>query len=267
METIMQAGRQARALGDGVHREFFLCLMLMFWLLAGVHAPAHGIGMTVRVCVDERPWMPFTSPDPDLPGTFQRIVSAAAQGLGAHVETTIAPWSQCKEYLKQGEVDALIGASDSVRNQGTMALPMKGAKTDSSRALGSARIVLARRFDSRADWNGRNFVNVSLPVAVASGTDAMIEAVKRGRAVPDEAGRTDEQNLARLASRRVDLMAGYENDVAVLVAGKYHRTVEVLPVPLSDNYYYLGFSRQFYDDYRDFAERFWNKLREVRSVY
>ncbi len=233
---------------------FALALMAGTALAQGVARPV------VHVCVDERAWLPFTSPDPAAPGTMQLIVSAAARELGLKLVVTALPWRRCQENVRIGRMDGMIGAAYVPFNRELAVFPMAGVEVDSRRSLGTARVLLVKRRGSAASWNGRTFAHLTRPVGTPAGTSLLSDAVRSGAAIVDDGAKTDHRNLTKLLGGRVDLMAGYEHDIRLLIANNGAGKVVVLPVPLAVTHHYLALSKLFVTFYPVLAEQLWTLI-------
>lgn len=221
--------------------------------------------MAMTACVDDRPWLPYTNPDLKKPGTMQVLVAQVAAELGVALEVRALPWRRCQQDVRTGKVDAVIGAADVPFNRELAEFPLAGGEVDQQRALGVARVVLAKRVDSPVDWDGQTFHLLTTPVGTAAGTQIMIEQVKRHGGRADEGARTDERNLEKLLAKRIDLMAAYDLDLQPLLSGKYQGKVVVLPIPLSETSYYLVFAKKFAVGHQDLVQRFWHSLAATKK--
>lgn len=218
-------------------------------------------------CIDERPWVPFTSPDARNPGQMQVIVDAVARELRYSVQVVVLPWRRCLESVRSGKIDALIGAGDVPYTRELAEFPRIGNVTDTGRSLGKARIMLVKRQSSTVGWDGSRFIDLKRPVGVSMGTQIMLTTVKDAGAVADDGGKTDLQNIRKLLESRVDLMAAYEFDLKELLAKGFLNKVEVLPVPLNEANYYLAFSKVYYARNAEAVEAIWNKIGTIRNLY
>lgn len=216
-------------------------------------------------CIDDRPWIPYTNPDPKHPGDMQILINNTAQELRLTIDVVVLPWRRCLESVRSGKIDAMIGGGDVPFNRELAEFPKNGMAIDTSRSLGTARVMLVKRNGSPSGWDGSHFVNVAKPIGVAMGTQVMINAVSHAGAYADEGAKTDDQNMRKLLQHRVDLMAGYEFDLKELINKNYLGQVTVLPIPLIETHYYLAFSKPFYAKNSEFVETFWNRLSNLRD--
>lgn len=216
------------------------------------------------MCIDDRPWIPYTNPAPGKPGSMQLLISMVAKDLGLTVDVVALPWKRCQESVRAGRLDALVGAGFVPLNRELAEFPLYGEGAETRRSLGAARVVLVRRIGSNADWDGKKLTDCAKPVGVPFGTQIIIDEVQKRGCFVDAGGKTDDQNIQKLLQMRVDLATGYENDIRELVDTKYKGLVTVLPIPLFETHYYLAFSKQFYAGNQRLVEAFWAKIAEVK---
>lgn len=236
-------------------------------LLTTANASGGNLATSFTACVDDRPWFPYTNPNLRNPGIMQVLTDSVADDLGVTVEVVALPWKRCLESLRSGKIDAMIGGADLPFTRELAVFPKHGSEADTNRSLGTARIMLVKRSGSDVDWNGKEFINLLKPVAVAMGTQMMITAVETASGISDQGGKTDDQNLRKLIQNRVDLMAGYEYDLKDLIEKSYPGVVTVIPQPLVETHYYLAFSKQFYSRNSQLAEVFWNRIATDRASF
>jgi polar amino acid transport system substrate-binding protein len=220
--------------------------------------------LSFSACIDERPWIPYTNPNFRNPGIMQLLTDLVAADMGMTVSVVALPWKRCLESVRSGKIDAMIGGADVPFTRKLAIFPKNKGAVDTNRSLGTARILLVKRIPSEVDWNGKDFINLSGPVAVAMGTQAMINAVVNAGAVADEGGKTDDQNLRKLMQNRVELMAAYEFDLKNLIDRNDSAVIAVLAKPLLETHYYLAFSKSFYARNSQLAESFWDRIPSRR---
>ncbi|MES2744693.1 MAG: hypothetical protein V4655_04660 [Bdellovibrionota bacterium] len=224
---------------------------------------------SISACIDERPWIPYTNPDLEKPGTMQILVAYASRDLNVRLKVEALPWKRCLADVRSGRIDAAIGASDAPFILQFAEFPrLIGSETsDTNRSLGTARIMLVKRIESSIDWDGATLTHLKKPIGTAMGTQAMRTAVLKFGGEVDDAARTDDQNLRKLLLDRVDLMAGYEFDLEEIIRTSYEGKVAILSTPLLESHYYLAFSKTFYRKHPALAETFWNKIANLRLGY
>ena len=224
---------------------------------------SHAWADSLRLCVDDRPWLPYTNPEHGVSGAMPLLIGMAAEKLGLKVDYVALPWKRCQGNVETGKLDALVGAGFVSLNQTLAVFPMQGDEVDSRRSLGSARVVLARR-KGEGDPSPGNEALCAKPVGVPFGTQIILDELHKMGCQTDTGAKTDEQNIHKLLLRRVDFIAGYENDIQFLIDTKYKTQVEILPAPLFEAHYYLAFSKQFYKAHRAQVEALWSNIAKIK---
>lgn len=257
-------GHSSRA--EGVK---FLKFVANFLLIVGLASSlkSYSAVSSFSACIDERPWIPYTYPKVETPGSMQIMIVNASRAVNLSVDVRALPWKRCLESVKAGKIDAIIGASDVPLIRQFAEFPkVPGTEfPDETRSLGTARIMLVKRVGSDIEWNGRSLSHLKKPVGVAMGTLIMQSTVQKLGGNPDDGAVTDDQNMKKLLQHRVDLMAGYENDLEVLIRKGYAGQVAILPTPLIESHYFLAFSKHFYSNNRILTESIWSRLAELRN--
>ncbi|SCK05226.1 hypothetical protein [Vogesella sp. LIG4] len=246
------------------YRQLCQLIWLGSALLLAMPAAAQA-GTVLKVCVDEVPWLPYTVPDDRRPGTMQQLLQLTATELDVQVVSSYKPWKRCLQEVSSGQQDALLGAGPAPLNLGLSVFPLRYGKVDPERALGAARVVAFRRIASNVDWDGHHFQHLTRPVAVPSSYPLLIDAARRGGAQVDDGGKSSEQNLGKLLAERVDLAIGYENDLKDATDKHFRGLVTQLPLAISEDFYYLSFSRRFYTAHIALAEQLWAALPRLRK--
>lgn len=219
----------------------------------------------IRTCIDERPWIPYTHPDPRKPGTMQRAIRSIGKKLGIQIIDSPLPWRRCQAFVRSGAADAMVGGSYMDFNLEFSDFPMLGNAANSKKSLGFARVILLRRAGSAADFDGKSFLHTNLPVGTPAGTRIVLAEAQKFGPVDDDA-HTDEQNIQKLLAKRIDLMAGYEFDLKELIKGKYEGKVEILARPLVASHYYLAFSKKFTAENRELVELIWKEIEASKRM-
>ncbi len=218
-------------------------------------------------CIDERPWVPYTHPDLKRPGKMQILVYKVSREMKVHVEVEALPWKRCLDSVRQGKIDAALGAGAIPFIQSFAAFPStnSGRQVDSKRSLGAARVMLAKRKNSQIDWKGESFENLKKPIGAPLGTYTISRAIYSQGGQIDNTAKTDEQNIKKLLQNRVDLVAAYEFDLQELIRKHFSKEVSILPIPLVESHYYLAFSQSFYHRNSEFVEAFWTLIGKKQS--
>ncbi|WP_228893566.1 hypothetical protein [Pseudoduganella aquatica] len=219
--------------------------------------------MTLRLCVDERPWPPYLTPSGD--GMAQRLLRDAAQEAGATLATYAAPVTRCREEIRYNSADGFPIAPYTPALLPFMAFPMRGGEPDPARAVMSARTLAYRRTGSATHWDGVRFTHLATPVLVRFGSVLMIDKLAAMGVQTDDSGKTLSANFAKLLAGRADIVVGLETTgLALLALPEFAGKIEALPAPFTEEAYYLGLSKAFYDAHPQLSERLWDAIARQR---
>lgn len=226
------------------HGALFLCTFLLS-ILPSAQSAAPAPPLLLRLCVDERPQLPFITPDGR--GTAGELIRMAAVQSGMEVAFHGAPVSRCREEIRAGVADGFATAPYTPSLLGFMAFPMAGAEPDSARAIMVARAMVFRRKGSALDWDGRQFRERSLPVLLPFGAAMLLDRMQSLGVPHDDKGKTLEMNFSKLAAQRGDAAVGAEYaGMALLAQPRFAARLEMLPLPFSEQPYFLGVSSAYY---------------------
>ncbi|PWC53902.1 transporter substrate-binding domain-containing protein [Azospirillum sp. TSO22-1] len=206
-----------------------------------------------------------TAIDWEKPGLTPELLRLAAVRAGVEFTFQRVPWKRGLFLIETNEADGLFQASYLPDRTGTMAYPMKAGRPDPARSLMEQRYVLYKRPGAAVAWDGARLTGADAPVGAISSYSVVDELTRLG--IPVDEAKTQEHNLDKLVGGRIAAYAGMEAMTDAQIAAhpdKYGRLVKVMP-PLVSKPYYLVFSRSFYSEHRDVAERIWDAIAEVNA--
>lgn len=199
------------------------------------------------------------------PGLTLELLRLAAGRAGIDLVFERMPWKRAVYLIETNEADGLFQTSFLPDRTSTMVYPMRDGRHDPTRALLEQRYILYTRPGSPLAWDGTRLTGADGPVGAISSYSVVDELKRLG--IPVEEGKTQEQNLDKLVGGRIAAYAGMETMADVQIAGnpaKYGRLVKVMP-PLIAKPYYVVFSRGFYAEHADVAERLWDAIAAVNA--
>lgn len=218
-----------------------------------------------QVCVEEQPLIPLANAGKEPRGYAEILIRDTASNLGMTVDEVVAPWARCQKMLSSGYYDAVLNMAYAGKNKIIGAFPMTPSGTpDTNKAVGRYTSYLFRRIGSKADLVDGKIVNTAKPVGIQAGYQLHRDLILgMGWSVIEIPNRAS-QMAEMLAAGRIDLVAG---DFAMqrVVDMKYKTVLEPLPVPFSESFVYLVFSKTYYASNRQAAERFWAEMVRVRN--
>lgn len=220
--------------------------------------------LTLRLCADERSHMPFINASGG--GMVGMLIQQAAQETGVTVQYYGAPITRCREELRANLASGFPGVPLTPSVQSFMAFPMQAGEIDNSRAVMNARALVYRRVGSSAGWDGKKFTDVSTPVMVPMGSVLLFDRLTAMGVPFDDGSKTLEGNFNKLLGKRGELVVGSEFSGAALLADpRFAGKIEALPLPFSDEAYFLALTKAIYDANPDTVERLWNALARIRK--
>jgi polar amino acid transport system substrate-binding protein len=238
----------------------FLGLVLLCAQGSALAAP-----LVVRMCTDEAPRPPHTTPKGD--GIVDQLIRQAASEAGVQLEYFPAPLARCQQEILSGRADGFPSApaAKSLLRQGQAAFPTKAGKPDRSRAVSIMRSIVYRRIGSDVGWDGKKFTNLKTAALVPSTSILMIERLQAVGVKVDANSKTQEANFAKLVAGRADIALGLEPVGAALLAHpEYSSRIEALPVAFTEEPYYFVVGMQFYKKHTQLVETIWANIARIR---
>ncbi len=234
-------------------------------LLALLMLPLVAHGSDLRLCTDDKSHMPFMTPQGG--GLAGMLIQMAAKEVGVQVEFHAAPTTRCREEIRVGVAHGFPTAPYTPALEPFMAFPMKNGKPDAERAVMTARAVVFRLKASPAHWDGTQFSHVSKPVLIPFGAVLLVDRLKAMEVPADDKGKTLEANLIKLLAGRGEVAIGSETSgLALLATPQFQGKIEMLPIAFTEEPYYLGLNRQFYEANTEQMEALWTAVGRIRKT-
>ncbi len=238
-------------------------LLAGYLLFAVAAVPAQAV--TLRLCTDEQSRLPYITPQGT--GMADLLIREAAREVGVTVEFRPAPISRCREEIRVHAVDGFPTVPYSPSVTEFMAFPMHGAEPDPGRAVSHIRSLVFRRIGTAASWDGARFVQLNTPVLVPFGSVLLLDRLTQMGVPLENTARGLEANFQKLLAGRAELAVGSEFTGAALMAQpQYTGKIEALPLPFSDEPYYLSVSKRFRDAHPDTVEKLWIAMARIRKT-
>lgn len=106
---------------------------------------------------------------------------------------------------------------------------MTGTAPDTSRAVSVVRFAVYQKKGGTVRWDGSAFAGLDQrPVGIQVGL-AVAQRLRQTGVKADEGAKTIEQNLEKLAQRRVQAMVALEGEAQPLIARRFAGRIEALP--------------------------------------
>ena len=219
--------------------------------------------LTLRLCADEKSHLPFMTASGG--GVVGHLIQLAAQETGVTIQYYGAPTTRCREELRANLAHGFPTVPVTPSVQPFMVFPMSGGEVDNSRAVMNARAMVFRRVGSSAGWDGKKFIDVSTPIMVPTGSVLLFDRLSAMGVPFDDGSKTLEGNFTKLLGKRGELVVGAEfSGLALLVDPRFAGKIEALPLPFSDEAYFLALTRTVYEANPDTVERLWNAVARIR---
>lgn len=227
--------------------------------------PALAQAAKLRVCTDVHPHPPFLMPDGS--GSAGRLVAAGARAAGFDIEFYAVPLARCRVEAETNIVHGFPMTPYIPNVLPYARYPMRNGLPDVSRATMRARIMLYQRVGGPVTWNGRQVGGLVRPVLVPSGSLAMIDVLRKIGAPMDEQGRSLRANLSKLVAGRGDAAVGvWEEGVPLLTLPEFAGKIEMLPLPVHEQAYFLVVTKTFYAEHTGAVEAMWNKIGRLNQA-
>jgi polar amino acid transport system substrate-binding protein len=212
---------------------------------------------------ESSPFLSGRPPDQPLPGLAVDIVRAAAASIDCSVTFVRRPGQRVLSEVGAGMHAGALMFSYSDERARKLAYPIADGALDPSRRLARMTYYLYRPLGGKLEWDGSKLSHVDGDIGANLGYAVVADLRKLGIKV-EEVG-TTAQNLEKMQRGRLAGYAMHDYGVDPLLrAGRYSK-IEKLPIALSTRDYYLAFSRAFYQQHREQAERMWDAIAQLRE--
>ena len=233
-------------------------------LAALLLCPGIAFAAKLRVCTDVHPHAPYLMPDGS--GSAGRLVAAGAQAAGFDLEFYAVPLARCRAEAEANVVHGFPMAPYIPDVLPYARFPMRNGKPDAARATMRARIMLYQRSGGQVTWDGRQLRGLVRPVLVPSGSLAMIDVLRKLGAPMDEQGRSLHANLSKLMAGRGDAAVGvWDEGVHLLTLPEFAGKVEMLPIPMFEQPYFLAVTKAYYAQHGPKVEVMWNTIGRLNQ--
>ncbi|MBA5607735.1 hypothetical protein H3H36_20475 [Duganella sp. FT3S] len=200
----------------------------------------------------------------DGQGIVDQLIRDAAREVGMEVEFRVAPTARCREEVNHDLADAFPVVPYTRLLTAIFAYPMRGQGADPARAVVRERVFVFRRVGTSVDWNGRRFSGLQTPVLVPAAAALLLDHLAVLQVPVDMSGHSPQSVFDKLLAKRADAALCWELACAMLLAKlPYADKVEMLPTPFTDELYYFGISRRFYEAHTDQVERLWDAIGHI----
>lgn len=202
----------------------------------------------------------------ERPGMAVELMQMAASALDLDLQLSRLPNRRVVVAMTGKTADCAFALSFLPDRAATVAYPMKNARLDRSRRIGSSVYVVYRRAGSPIEWDGKRFSGIEgQAVGINAGFAARDELARLG--VPVEEADSTSSNMRKLAAGRI---AAYVVHAAIgddYLARTAQPGIEKLAVPFLEKDYYVVVNRAFVAEHPDLVERLWDHLGALREQH
>ncbi len=200
-------------------------------------------------------------------GRLNRLFQMAQKKLNLPMLIEPLPWKRCLRDVSLGLKDGAIDASFNEERAAYASFPgMAQGKLDISRRLRNGAYALYRVRGTKADWNGKQFLNLTGPVAVQIGYSVIQDINKLGIATDETPGGAEVVMRKLLAGRsQLAALISEEGD-HLLQSQEFAEKIERLPLPIVEKPYFLIVNTGFYHAHTAQIEQLWTTLAKLREA-
>ena len=239
-----------------------LCVLLA--LVTGMAAHA-AKGPPLRLCyedVDQRPWS-----TPRGTGLNFELLKKVEILLNEQFTYAPKPWKRCLSELQLGQVDAVIGAADSVNRRVWSRIPqLPDGREDPSRAMFEDTALVFLRVGGKASWDGHELVAPGKAVVVQSGY-LVAQRLREKGYDPHETVKSAADALRILAAGGFDvaILQGLEASKVAREDARFKGRVREVAPPFATVNLHLMVAKGAYERDPQRIEAIWEAIGTVRQ--
>ena len=225
----------------------------------------------VTLAYGEYPFAPYQMGEglrpANPPGLAVELVMQSAAHLGIDVTLRRMPVKRILHLLENGLLDGAIGYSYTPDRAEFLMYPRTiTGVADESKQLYTLEYYLFSRPDFVPQGLGNGLAGLAqYRLGVAGGSS--IAQVLDAQGIRYEAARTPEQDLAKLLSRRLDLVLGPNEPTSQLINSLgWKQQIRRFGEPLLAREYYLVFNKSFCREHGSLCERWWHEIQQRRDA-
>lgn len=227
---------------------------------------------TLKVCLNDVAHAPWRLPDAQGRASRQGLdfvfLQLLAERAGVRVEVDLLPWKRCLADIKIGLQDAILGISYLPEREELGHYPQIAGHPDETLAVRRDQYAWYAPAGSPLRWDGKQVHGLTPEALVGVQSGYSVAAVVKGMGLKvDEAARTVEANLGKLAKGRIQLAALQAKEADQLLQRKpgLAQAVQRLEPLLQERPYYMMFSRNFIARSKRALPLWWREVVGVRD--
>lgn len=187
----------------------------------------------------------------------------AGRDVGLAVTVLRQPSARCRLGLTSGEIDAMPLPAIPLY-MGDLDFPLgPQGQVDSGLRMARFQFVLVRRRGDVVEWDGLRFLPASPVVGVRRGVSTLVQRLQGLGVTLDDKASANDQLLAKLLARRVDLAAMSREEFQALAASQ--PALEALSTPLISTDLHLAVARQLNGPVRERLQAWREQIARLRD--
>lgn len=245
--------------------KFSFILSSAFLLFAPAVANASEVVLRMVYSVEKSyPNMMGQGPEiPNPPGIVIDIIKQTAKDIGVKIELRRLPDKRLFVHLKNGKADGNFSHSFSKDRMEFGVYPMKNGEPDSDKRTNTAQYYLYKSKGSSLQSTAESLTQNGTLIGAQLGFSIVNDLTALGAKVTEV--ESSESLFKMLETGRVNGIAIHDNEGDFYVKTNKLNQIEKVEPPLKTKHYYLMFSHQFVEKHPQIAEKFWNRIGEIRE--
>ncbi|WP_417334581.1 hypothetical protein [Halarcobacter sp.] len=196
---------------------------------------------------------------------YLKKITKIANSIGVSVKFQGVPWQRALLMLKVNKADGVINASYKENRALYAVYPKTSLGTlDNQRKLNEGKsYYIYKNKDSTISWDGKVFKNPDGPIGVETNF-AVIEDLNKHKNIEIKQMESKVALLRELYSKKLSSYAAVGKDIDELLEKypAFKKKIVKEKNPIRQKNYFLVFSKQFYNQNKEIAEKIWNGLKE-----
>lgn len=239
-----------------------LCALLALMTGMAAHAAKEP---PLRLCfedVDQRPWS-----TPRGKGLNFELLKRVEIHLNEQFIYSPKPWKRCLSELKLGQVDAVVGAADSIDRRAWSRIPqLPDGREDPSRALFEDTALVFLRVGGHGSWDGHELSAPGKVVIVQSGYLVAQQLREKGYLPHDSVkSAADALRMLTTGSFDVAVLQGFEASRLAREDARFKGRVHQADPPYTTVNLHLMVARPTYERDPQRIEAIWQAIGAVRQ--
>ena len=241
--------------------KYITALLLLLTLTAITISNAYAERLTA--CID-RTWYPYTFlASYKGSGIYVDMFEEAGERLGLKTRVKPVTWSRCVEFLKQGDVDVVLGISYSEPRTEFLYFPMENNEANNDYRLNTLEDVIVTMANSNYEYQG-DPSTIPQPVRAPAGY-IVTKALSEDGLVVDNTSGGDQVNLIKLIQDQSGSAVMLRQLAQAMISREfYDGQLHISEQPYTSRHYFMAFS--IHTKFSE-AERWeiWQQLKMIRE--